>query len=64
MWCCNGGNILEKVIFDSRHDFFINKKFVIPIQSGFIKGDLCVNQLLLVAHKTLDANLSTHLAYL
>ena len=51
--------IFEKVIFDSLYDYFINNKFLNSCQSGFIKGDSCVNQLLAITHeihKNLDAN--------
>ena len=53
------GKIFEKVIFDSLYDFLTNNKFLTSCQSGFIKGDSCVNQLLAITHeihKNLDAN--------
>ena len=53
------GEMFEKVIFDSLYDYFINNKLLTPCQSGFIKGDSCVNQLLAITHeihKNLDAN--------
>ena len=53
------GKIFERVIFDSLYDYFINNKLLTPRQSGFIKGDSCVNQLLAInheIHKNLDAN--------
>lgn len=31
--------------------FFIDNKFILPNLSGFKSGDLCVNQLLSMAHK-------------
>ena len=40
----------------------VNNNLLTPCQSGFIKGDSCVNQLLAITHeihKTLDANPST-----
>ena len=51
--------IFEKVIFDSLYDYFIHNDLLTPCQSGFIKGDSCVNQLLAITHeihKNLDAN--------
>ena len=51
--------IFEKVIFDSLYDYFIYNDLLTPCQSGFIKGDSCVNQLLAITHeihKNLDAN--------
>ena len=51
--------IFEKVLFDSLYDYFVTNKFLNPCQSGFIKGDSCVNQLLAITHEihqNLDAN--------
>ena len=51
--------IFDKVIFDSHYDYFIHNDLLTPCQSGFIKGDSCVNQLLAITHeihKNLDAN--------
>ena len=52
--------MFEKVIFDSLYDYFItDNKFLNSCQSGFIKGDSCINQLLSITHeihKNLDAN--------
>ena len=56
------GKMFEKVLFDSLYDYFINNNLLTPCQSGFIKGDSCVNQLLAITHeihKNLDANPST-----
>ena len=53
------GKMFEKVLFD---EYFINNNLLTPCQSGFIKGDSCVNQLLAITHeihKNLDANPST-----
>ena len=52
------GKIFEKVLFDSPYDYIINNKLT-SCQSGFIKGDSCVNQLLAISqeiHKYLDVN--------
>ena len=51
--------MFEKVIFDSLHDYFVYNKLLTPRQSGFIKGDWCVNQFFAITHevhKNLDAN--------
>ena len=45
------GKMFEKVIFDSLYDYFVNNKLLILRQSGFIKGDSCVDQLLVITHK-------------
>ena len=53
------GKIFEKVIFNSLYEYFVNNKLLTPCQSGFIKGDSCVNQLLAISHeihRNLDAN--------
>ena len=50
------------MLFDSLYDYFINNNLLTPCQSGFIKGNSCVNQLLAITHeihKNLDANPST-----
>ena len=31
--------MLEKIIFETLYDYFINNKLITPCQSGFIKGD-------------------------
>ena len=51
--------IFEKLIFDSLYTYFTENKLLNSCQSGFIKGDSCVNQLLAITqeiHKNLDAN--------
>ena len=56
------GKMFGKVLFDSLYDYFINNNLLTPCQSGFIKGDSCVNQLLAITHeihKNLDADPST-----
>ena len=58
------GKMFEKVLFESLYDYFINNNLLTPCQSGFIKGDSCVNQLLAITHeihKNLDANPSSSL---
>ena len=51
-----------KKCFSIPYDYFINNNLLTPCQSGFIKGDSCVNQLLAITHeihKNLDTNPST-----
>ena len=51
--------MFEKVLFDFLYDYFIQNQLLTPCQSGFIKGDSCVNQLLSITHdihKNMDAN--------
>ena len=53
------GKVFEKVLFDTLYEYIMQHKFLTPCQSGFIKGDSCVNQLLSIIHeihKNLDAN--------
>ena len=53
------GKSFGKVLIDSLYDYFINNNLVTPCQSGLMKGDSCVNQLLAITHeihKNLDAN--------
>ena len=45
------GKMFEKVLFDSLYKYFINNNLLTPCQSGFIKGDSCVNQLLAITHE-------------
>ena len=50
---------MKKCWFASLYDYLIVNKFLTSCQSGFIKGDSCVNQLLSITHKihkNLDAN--------
>ena len=51
--------IFEKIIFESLYNYFIKNNLLVNCQSGFIKGDSCVSQLLSITHtihKNLDAN--------
>ena len=51
--------MFQKVLFDFLYDCFIQNQLLTPCQSGFIKGDSCVNQLLSITHdihKNMDAN--------
>ena len=51
--------MFEKMIFESMYDYFIKNNLLVSCQSGFIKGDSCVSQLLEITHhiyQNLDAN--------
>ena len=51
--------IFEKIIFESLYSYFIKNNLLVNCQSGFIKGDSCVSQLLRITHtihENLDAN--------
>ena len=51
--------MFDKVIFAFLYDYFIQNLLLTRCQSGFIKGDSCVNQLLSITHdihKNMDAN--------
>ena len=51
--------IFERIIFESLYDYFTRNNLLVSCQSGFIKGDSCVSQLLDIIHsihKNLDAN--------
>ena len=51
--------MFEKIIFESLYSYFIKNNLLVNCQSGFIKGDSCVSQLLSITHtihKNLDAN--------
>ena len=51
--------IFEKIIFESLYSYFTKNNLLVSCQSGFIKGDSCVSQLLSITHtihKNLDAN--------
>ena len=53
--------IFEKIIFESLYIYIIKNNLLVNCQSGFIKGDSCVSQLLSITHtihKNIDANLS------
>ena len=50
--------IFEKIIFQSLYDYFIKNKLLVSCQSGFIKGDSCVSQLMAITH-SIHKNLDT-----
>ena len=49
------GKIFEKIIFDSLYSYLIENKMITPKQSGFIKGDSTINQLLSISQKIHEA---------
>lgn len=51
--------IFEKLIFDSLYQYLTKNNLLVSCQSGFIKGDSCVSQLLSIIHsihENLDSN--------
>ena len=46
--------ILERLIYNSLHEFFIAKELISSSQSGFKPGDSCVNQLLSIIHEMIN----------
>ena len=51
--------IFEKIIFESLYSYLTKNNLLVSCQSGFIKGDSCVSQLLSITHgihMNLDAN--------
>ena len=43
--------VFEKIIYIKILEFFISKNLISSHQSGFQRGDSCVNQLLSIAHE-------------
>ena len=55
------GKVFQRLIFNSIFNYFIENNFLSPYQSGFIPGDLCVEQLISITHEiynTFDCNTS------
>ena len=51
--------MLEKIIFKSLFNYFLEKKLFTECQSGFLPGDSCTSQLLSITHeiyKAFDCN--------
>ena len=44
------GKIFERIIYNEMYPFFILNKLISPNQSGFKRGDSCINQLLSITH--------------
>ena len=42
--------IIEKIIFEALHSYFVKNNLLVNCQSGFIKGDTCISQLLSITH--------------
>ena len=49
------GKIFEKIIFESLYSYLIDNCMITPKQSGFIKGDSTINQLLSISQKIHEA---------
>ena len=49
--CLFSPNILEYVIYNTMFTYFIENNLIFKIQSGFKRGDSCVNQLLAITHQ-------------
>ena len=45
------GKILERLMFNEMSKFFIENELISSNQSGFKRGDSCVNQLLSITHE-------------
>ena len=43
--------VFERLVFNMFLNFFLQNKLSTPCQSGFIPGDSCVSQLLLITHE-------------
>ena len=56
------GKILEQLIYNKMFEFFIENELISQNQSGFQPEDLCINQLLCIAHdiyQSLNGSLKT-----
>ena len=54
--------VFERLVFNALFKSFLQNKLFTPCQPGFIPGDSCVSQLLLITHevyKNLDFHLTT-----
>ena len=49
------GKVFERLIFNSLFNYFIENNLLSRHQSGFIPGDLCVQQLISVTHEIYNA---------
>ena len=45
------GKVLEKLLYNSIFEFFIQNNLITPNQSGFKTGDSCINQLISITHE-------------
>ena len=45
------GKVLERILYNSMFEFFIQNDLITPNQFGFKKGDSCINQLISITHE-------------
>ena len=45
------GKVLERLLYNSMFEFFIQNDLITPNQSGFKIGDSCINQLISITHE-------------
>ena len=45
------GKVLERILYNSMFEFFIQNNLITPNQSGFKTGDSCINQLISITHE-------------
>ena len=45
------GKVLERILYNSMFELFIQNNLITPNQTGFITGDLCINQPISIIHK-------------
>ena len=45
------GKVLERILYNSMFDFFIENSLLTSNQSGFKTGDSCINQLISLSHE-------------
>ena len=45
------GTVLERILYNSMFEFFIQNNLITPNQSGFKTGDSCINQLISITHE-------------
>ena len=45
------GKVLERLLYNSVFEFFIQNNLITPNQSGFKTGDSCINQLISITHE-------------
>ena len=45
------GKVLNRLLYNSIFEFFIQNNLITPNQSGFKTGDSCINQLISITHE-------------
>ena len=45
------GQLIERLIYNSLFEYFIENDLISPNQSGFKPGDSCTNQLISIKHE-------------